>query len=312
VDGSEAYLNYDLLVGADGVRSGVRAAFIANHRDFECSVEDVFERFKSIHIDTPEGVEPNFVHVFPNCFRNMNGRGLPETGNRMNISIGHRCHQACDEALKSSDASVVAEYFREHFKAFPLPYDEVAEAWVKMEWQSTTMTRCKYYHSDMHQILIMGDAAHATSPSIGMGINHALGDAAALDELFVEHGNDLSSVLPMYSSLRVKEGHALTEMAALIQSYDTGHSFRLTVRQAARTLGNKLMPSVVAPDPFAAISNGMKLSEAYAELHRMGRITAVRRKNSAIKQRHSEVALGLIQQPLERRSGISRALGCWL
>merc|ERR1712216_578819 len=75
-DGTETYLSYDLLVGADGVGSRVRSALFANHRDSESSVKDLFESFKSIHIKTPEGVAPNFMHVFPSCLRNMNGIGL--------------------------------------------------------------------------------------------------------------------------------------------------------------------------------------------------------------------------------------------
>jgi len=245
-DGTDAYVSYDLLVGADGVRSGVRAALLAQHRDFECVVEDMPTRSKSILIDTPRGVESNFVHVFPSCLRNMNGMGLPATGNRINISFGHRGQQPCDEALESTDARVVAQYFREHFKAFPLPYKEVAEAWVEMEWQSSTITRSNYYHSETHQIVIMGDAAHATATSIGLGMNHALGDAAALDELLNAHENALSSALPMYSRLRVEEGRALTEMAALIEKYNTALCRRLTLMQMGWTSGLKLMPSVAA------------------------------------------------------------------
>ena len=39
-DGTEGYAAYDLLVGADGVRSAVRAALVAGHRDFDCAVSD--------------------------------------------------------------------------------------------------------------------------------------------------------------------------------------------------------------------------------------------------------------------------------
>ena len=125
VDGSETYRPYDLLIGADGVRSGVRAALVANHRDFECSVSDIFERFKSVHIDLPDGVEPNCMHALPGCLKNINGIGLVETGNRINISMGHRCHAPCEPPLMSDQPAVVADYLRANFKAFPLPYDEL-------------------------------------------------------------------------------------------------------------------------------------------------------------------------------------------
>lgn len=171
------------------------------------------------------------------------------------------------------------------------------------------MTHCNFYHSEKLGIVLMGDAAHATSPSIGMGMNHALGDAAALDELLAAHGGkDLATVLPAYSALRVKEGNALTDIADLIQSYDGAHNLRNTLRQAARGVGHALLPSLVAPEPYMAIGNGMKLSEAYAELVRVGRLPAVRKANAAVKQRHFEIQTGMVPPPPARAGGRRLAL----
>lgn len=100
---------------------------------------------------------------------------------------------------------------------------------------------------------VSGDAAHATSPSIGMGMNHALADAAALDDLLASHDDDLSLVLPQYSALRVKEGNALTDVADLIQSYDGNQNLMMTIRQAARGVGHSLLPSLIRPEPYMAI-----------------------------------------------------------
>lgn len=43
---AEEYLEYDLLVGADGVRSTVREAMVKRHFDFELHVNDIFQTFK--------------------------------------------------------------------------------------------------------------------------------------------------------------------------------------------------------------------------------------------------------------------------
>ena len=253
-------------------------------------------------IELPDGVEDQCMHVFPSCMPNMNGIGLVATGGRINISIGHRCHAPCDDALRSDDPAVVADYLRKNFKAIPLPYDEVAAQWVAQPWNSTTMVHCSSYHSERLRIALLGDAAHATSPSIGMGMNHALGDAAALDEMLKAHPEDVPRALAAYSALRVKEGHALTDMADLIQSYDGVQNLMMTVRQMSRSVLHSLLPSYVAAEPYMAIGNGMKLSDAYAELVRMGRIEAIRAKNAAIKQRHFAQVNGMLPPPSPPRS----------
>jgi hypothetical protein len=134
-----------------------------------------------------------------------------------------------------------------------------------------------------------------------MGMNHALADAAALDELLDAHNLDLTTALPAYSAARVKEGRALTDVADFIQSYDSGQNLRMTLCQVFRGIGNKLLPSLVAPDPYQAIGNGMLLSEAYAQLVRVGRLPAIRATNEAIRRHHFEVATGMVPPPVAAR-----------
>ena len=56
----------------------------------------------------------------------------------------------------------------------------------------------------------------------------------------------------------------------------------MTLRQLLRGLGHSLLPAYIEPEPYMAIGNGMKLSEAYAELVRVGRLPKVRAVNAAM------------------------------
>lgn len=51
--GKEEYVPYELLVGADGIRSVVRGAMLVNHREFECRVDDIFSHFKAVRSQEP-------------------------------------------------------------------------------------------------------------------------------------------------------------------------------------------------------------------------------------------------------------------
>jgi kynurenine 3-monooxygenase len=292
----EKYLPYDLLIGCDGIRSTVRAAFIGAHRDFECSVSDIFTRFKSVHIPLPENLECNDVQVLPQCVPGMNGIGLPETGGKINVAMGYTLNKPCDDELLSEDPCVVADYLRIKFKAFELPVEEFAKSWVSQDWSSTGQVHANFYHSVKLQALIMGDAAHATSPSIGQGMNTALADAAALDELLDEHGDEhlFDKVFVAFSEARVKEGNALTDIAFYAYSMSAAQQLRITLAQIFRGKASKCLPSLIAPDPLQEIGKGAKLSTAYNELTRIGRLPAVRRVNDDVRRCHFERTTGMV------------------
>mmetsp|Transcript_14538 Transcript_14538/g.42599 ORF Transcript_14538/g.42599 Transcript_14538/m.42599 type:complete len:810 (+) Transcript_14538:54-2483(+) len=309
----EEYLPYDLLIGADGVRSAVRAALVANERAFECSVADIFTNFKSVHLPLPAAVAEKKVVVLPQCLKGINGIGLPETGGKINLAFGYMLDTPCDEALHSQDAEVVAAYFKAHFKPFELDWAEVARVWVGQPWSQTGQVHCSFYHSLKLQLLILGDAAHATSPSIGQGMNTALADAAALDALMDAAADDLQAVLPAFSEERVKEGNALTEVAFHAYSMSPHQQLLVTLSQLLRGALSKRVPfGLVAPDPLTEVGKGAKLSHAYDELTRIGRLPAVRAVNEAARRRHFELRTGMVKPrpsalPALRRAGCAFA-----
>merc|ERR1712136_420119 len=111
-----------------------------------------------------------------------------------------------------------------------------------------------------------GDAAHATSPAIGMGMNTALADAAALDELMDQHKDQLTAVLPAFSRERVKEGNALTYLALHAYSMSMSQGLEMQIRGVVRKFFHGCFPRWVMEEPLATVAKGGKLSEAYDAL----------------------------------------------
>jgi kynurenine 3-monooxygenase len=288
------YLDYDILLGCDGVRSVVRGAFVLSHRDFECKIADIFVNFKAVHVARPKKVNEASISLLPSCLPHMNGIALPEKGDMVNISAGYNLNAPCDPDLASNDPKVVAEYVKKHFKAFELEdYDDFARQWVGQSWNTTGQVHCNYYHSDKLSAIIMGDAAHATSPSIGMGMNTALGDASALNRLLDQYEDDWDAVLPAFSKERVKEGRALTDLAFFLFSMSPTQQIRNLVIGIIRGAVSKIVP-FVWNDPQYYIGQGEKLSVVYDRATKMGILPSVRKTNESIIRAHFEKEAGMV------------------
>ena len=291
----EEYLNYDIILGCDGIRSVVRNAIQQKERFFECRVSDIFNKFKAVHVEQPNTFDSGSMHLLPACLPNCNGIALPERGASVNISIGFYRHQECEKQLQSDDPKIVAAYMEKHFKATKLvDYDDFARQWCNQPWNSTGQVHCNFYHSEKVGAIIMGDAAHATSPSIGMGMNTALSDAAVLNRLLDEYKDNWVQVLPAFSKERVKEGRALTDLAFYLFSMNKNQALKHLVVGLLRSTLTKFFPTWVWPDPQQDIGSGTKLSVVYERATKMGILSAVRRTNDTLRQQYEDETLGMV------------------
>ena len=75
---------------------------------------------------------------------------------------------------------------------------------------------CKPWHLG-DKALLIGDAAHAVVPFFGQGMNASFQDCSALAQLMDQNENDWKTIFNTFSSVQVKNGHAIADMA--IENY---------------------------------------------------------------------------------------------
>jgi len=348
----EYYLPYDLLVGADGARSVVRQALVAQVYDFEMDYGDIFNQFRAVHVTKPASLNADGMSLLPACLPGgMNGICLPmppsaangSTGNKeeeerlVNISIGCPRHAKVAPELESNDVQVVADYFQKHFKAFELvDYHDFAKKWIGgngQKWNRTAQVHCNQYHSCKGKLAIMGDAAHATSPSIGMGMNTALRDAASLYRILVQQeekqveeaqssssidktlswddDQNLDRVLTEFSNQRVREGQSLTDLAFHLYCLDETAQGMETLHMIVRGALHGWFPSLVSPHPQMLIGNPQyDLRDVYQLASQTLKIIPKHRAiNDKIRQEYLEERLEMVPASPPKNWGVTVLLG---
>lgn len=196
----------DAVIGADGVASSVRTALIrAPGVDF--AKKTAAWGYAELAVPPAPGgghrYEAPAIHIWPR------GRfflvGFPARDG------SYRCTLVAPRAAWTRPDSL-ERIFRETLPDvaphLSLPLGDV----VRAPLAPISIVRCGTW-TDGERLALVGDAAHATAPFMGQGVNLALEDAAELVAAVDACGGDLPAAFARYSALRVPEGIACCDLS---------------------------------------------------------------------------------------------------
>ena len=203
----------DLIVGADGTGSSVRGALMKQPR-FNYSQEFIDSGYKEVHIPAGKDGAPQLnidaLHIWPRREFMLMGLANTDNGFTGTVFAPFDGEYGLDHLSTGTDG---LRYFQEYFKdAIPL-IPNLEEQWENNPTSALACIRCEPYHWGANTMLI-GDAAHATVPFYGEGMNGSLEDVRIFLELLDEHGDsDMKKVLEIYTQQRVPAGNALVDLS---------------------------------------------------------------------------------------------------
>ena len=109
----------------------------------------------------------------------------------------------------------VTNFFKEVFPDFYEMMPQVADQWEQHPLSSLAIIRCfPWSHG---RLALMGDAAHATVPFFGQGMNCGFEDCRVMWQLMTEHKEDWPAIFKAYERLRKPNGDAVQELS--LQNY---------------------------------------------------------------------------------------------
>lgn len=119
----------------------------------------------------------------------------------------------CFNNLNSKEK--VNEFFQDVFPDFYRMLPSVANEWEQHPLSSLAIIRCFPWTSGKYAL--MGDAAHATVPFFGQGMNAGFEDCSVMWQLMQKHKEDWPVIFKEYELLRKPNGDAVQDLS--LQNY---------------------------------------------------------------------------------------------
>ena len=202
----------DFLIGADGAFSVVRKKMVDKYKhDYEYN--EIEHDYKELLIPSGDNdthlLEKNALHIWP--------RGDFMLMALANLDGSFTCTLFAPKKGKNSFDGLntkdeVENYFADLFSDFSKLVPNLYEQWVSNPTSNLGIVRTFPWHINDKSLLI-GDAAHATVPFYGQGMNAGFEDCRILDELLDKNEDNFAACFDEYSRIRKPNGDGVQDLS---------------------------------------------------------------------------------------------------
>jgi kynurenine 3-monooxygenase len=209
---SPQQVSCDIVVGADGAYSAIRAA-MQRHERFNYQQEYLSHGYKELAMPAGAGgafaMEKHALHIWPRHSFMM--IALPNLDGSFTVTLFLPYEGPNSFAALKTDDDVL-RFFREQFPdALPLLPDLVQQYHTNPVGPLLTI-RCQPWLL-WGRIALIGDACHAVVPFLGQGMNAAFEDCTVLDRCLRHHAPNWEAAFTDFERQRKVHTDALADMA---------------------------------------------------------------------------------------------------
>eukprot|EP00892_Ulva_mutabilis_P008246 jgi/Ulvmu1/5794/UM025_0048.1 len=243
--GEQQTLEFDLVIGADGLRSVARSLMQQQDTSMEVDIHDSELTLLACNL-TPQGPPETYVHLATPSGAAYHGtppfHTAPVTGGSMGfVMTDPAAHPGTNSvtisvggggAVVSAAIACTPEWFARHgpgteaetraallaaFAHMPTVWvEEVAAAVCQREELGLMLRPLRFVNCSKlasGRAVLIGDAAHAMSANLGMGCNSALCDAQILGGCVAASRGDAAAAAAAYNATRIHDVHALSRIS---------------------------------------------------------------------------------------------------
>ncbi|MGI9280878.1 MAG: FAD-dependent oxidoreductase [Endozoicomonas sp.] len=255
---------YDKLVAADGAHSAIRK-LLAQRQHLSSSLKEVPNVYRNLTIQCSmerqmQAVSAEHIHVW-NLGRKARLMVVPQGEDILRGTLISPHDQDPLDAFQSAED--LQSFLQKKCPELSSLIDLTAARQLFNQPVARNLTvHCDRMHSGKN-ILLLGDAVHAVSASIGQGCNASLQDVMVFIRILQECHGDWATALETLTQRHLPNAHALRELSDYSYPQSGWLNFEFIVRV---TLGRKLapwIPSLAKPLPSVLVANS---SSPYSEV----------------------------------------------
>ena len=213
----------DLVFACDGAFSAVRYNALQKLDRFNFSQNFVEDGYREILLPANEDgtykLDKNALHIWPRGRFMLIALANEDGSFTCTLFMPHENDENAFDRL--TDKSAVDNFFKTTFPDFYEMMPNIADAWEDHPLSSLAIVRC--YPWTAGKVALMGDAAHATVPFYGQGMNAGFEDCSIMWELMQKHGNDWKTIFSEYQISRKPNGDAVQDLS--IHNYHVMRDF---------------------------------------------------------------------------------------
>lgn len=203
----------DVVFACDGAFSAVRYTGFQKVDRFNFSQNYIADGYREILLPANEDgsykLDKNALHIWPRGEFMLIALANEDGSFTCTLFMPFENHEYSFDKLNTRDD--IDEFFREVFPDFHDLMPDVADQWETHPLSSLALMRC--YPWTHQNFALMGDAAHATVPFYGQGMNASMEDCYVMGQLMKKHNENWSEVFKEYQEVRKPNGDALQDLS---------------------------------------------------------------------------------------------------
>ena len=202
----------DLVFATDGAFSAVRYNAMQKLDRFQYSQNYIDDGYREILLPANEDgsykLDKNALHIWPRGRFMLIALANEDGSFTCTLFMPFKGENSF-ETLTSKEA--VDKFFKSTFSDFYDMMPNIADAWEDHPLSSLAIVRC--YPWTHGKTALMGDAAHATVPFYGQGMNAGFEDCTVMWDMMQKHGDNIEKVFDEYQKSRKPDGDGVQDLS---------------------------------------------------------------------------------------------------